>query len=120
MSILGRRLKELREKMKKTQRDVSEDLNISNVVLSRYESGDRKPDPETLSNFVEYYKTSADYLLGLIDDPTPLAEHESIHGRAYYGGGDDWTEEEKLLADSFIKTIRERKRVEQKKKKDEE
>jgi len=74
MKTLGSRLKELREKMNKTQLDVSSDLGISNVVLSRYESGDRKPDPETLSKFVEYYRTNADYLLGLKDDPSPSVQ----------------------------------------------
>lgn len=67
---LGFRLRERREKFGKTQMDAARDLGISNVQLSRYESGDRKPDPEMLSRFTEYYRTTADYLLGLTDDPS--------------------------------------------------
>ncbi|WP_123043152.1 helix-turn-helix domain-containing protein [Cohnella candidum] len=67
---LGHRLRERREKLGKTQLDSAKDLGISNVQLSRYESGDRKPDPQMLSRFAEYYKTTADYLLGRTDDPT--------------------------------------------------
>ena len=68
---LGSRLRERREKLGKTQLDTAKDLGISNVQLSRYESDDRKPDPGMLSRFAEYYKTTADYLLGRTDDPSP-------------------------------------------------
>ncbi|WP_276355401.1 helix-turn-helix domain-containing protein [Cohnella caldifontis] len=65
---LGDRLRERREKFGKTQLDAARELGISNVQLSRYESGDRKPDPGMLSRFAEYYHTTADYLLGRSDD----------------------------------------------------
>ncbi|WP_256758690.1 helix-turn-helix domain-containing protein [Cohnella sp. WQ 127256] len=61
---LGFRLRERREKFSKTQLDAAKHLGISNVQLSRYESDDRKPDPEMLSRFAEYYRTTTDYLLG--------------------------------------------------------
>lgn len=114
---LGARLRERRELKKKTQIEASNDLGISNVQLSRYESDERKPEPELLARFAEYYNTSSDYLLGMTNDPTPITEQrnnqQSIRiGRAYYGGGDDWTEEERALADAFIKTLRERKKAE--------
>ncbi|CAM3751985.1 helix-turn-helix domain-containing protein [Cohnella lubricantis] len=67
---LGTRLRERRERFGKTQLDAARELGISNVQLSRYESDGRKPDPEMLGRFAEYYRTSADYLLGLTDDPT--------------------------------------------------
>jgi transcriptional regulator with XRE-family HTH domain len=65
---LGFRLKERREKFGKTQVDAAKHLGISNVQLSRYESDDRKPDPDMLSRFAEYYRTTADYLLGRTDN----------------------------------------------------
>lgn len=65
---LGNRLRERREKFGKTQLDAAKQLGISNVQLSRYESDDRKPDPEMLSRFAEYYRTTADYLLGRTDN----------------------------------------------------
>lgn len=64
---LGFRLKERREKFGKTQLDAARHLGISNVQLSRYESDVRKPDPDMLSRFAEYYRTTADYLLGRTD-----------------------------------------------------
>ncbi|SFA83424.1 Transcriptional regulator, contains XRE-family HTH domain [Cohnella sp. OV330] len=67
---LGSRLRERRERLGKTQLTAARDLGISNVQLSRYESDDRKPEPDLLGRFAEYYKTTADYLLGLTNDST--------------------------------------------------
>ncbi len=64
---LGNRLRERREKLGKTQLEAARGLGISNVQLSRYESDDRKPDPDRLARFAEYYRTTTDYLLGRID-----------------------------------------------------
>ncbi|RED64666.1 helix-turn-helix domain-containing protein [Cohnella lupini] len=64
---LGFRLRERREKFGKTQLDAAKHLGISNVQLSRYETDDRKPDPDMLIRFAEYYHTTADYLLGRTD-----------------------------------------------------
>ncbi len=65
---LGFRLRERREKFNKTQLDAAKHLGISNVQLSRYESDDRKPDPEMLGRFAEYYRTTTDYLVGRTDN----------------------------------------------------
>ncbi|QTH41739.1 helix-turn-helix transcriptional regulator [Cohnella sp. LGH] len=65
---LGNRLRERREKLGKTQLDAARGLGISNVQLSRYESDDRKPDPDMLARFAEYYRTTTDYLLGRTDN----------------------------------------------------
>ena len=67
---LGSRLRERRELKGKTQNEVADDLGISNVRLSRYESDERKPDPELLAKLADYYDTTVDYLVGRTDDPS--------------------------------------------------
>jgi transcriptional regulator with XRE-family HTH domain len=69
MSILGKRLKHLREKHSYSQKRVADSIGISNVQLSRYESGDRNPDPELISKFADFYDVSTDYLHGRTDFP---------------------------------------------------
>lgn len=64
-NILGTRLKELREEMNKTQKDIAKVFGITNFQLSRYESGQSNPDPDLIKRFAEYYDVSTDYLLGL-------------------------------------------------------
>lgn len=67
MNVLGKRLKYLRDKNNYSQKRVAESLGISNVQLSRYESGDRNPDPELIAKFADFYEVTTDYLLGVVD-----------------------------------------------------
>ncbi|RIJ65500.1 helix-turn-helix domain-containing protein [Rummeliibacillus sp. POC4] len=64
MSSLGTRIKQLRERYNISQKDFAQKINVSNVVLSRYESDERKPDYDTLEKIADYFEVSVDYLLG--------------------------------------------------------
>lgn len=66
-NVLGSRIKKLREEHGLSQKRLAEELGISNVQLSRYESGDRKPDPEMIRMIAGYFGVMTDYLLGLHD-----------------------------------------------------
>lgn len=57
------RLKELREEQ--TQKYVAEKIGITEVSLSRYENGQRKPNTDIIYRISKYYNVSADYLIGL-------------------------------------------------------
>lgn len=84
MYQLGDRLKSLREKQNKSQLRVAKDLGLSNVQLSRYESGDRKPDPEVIASFADYYEVTTDYLLGrkdVVETPRMPSPVEDVVGR---------------------------------------
>ncbi|MBB6637376.1 helix-turn-helix domain-containing protein [Cohnella thailandensis] len=76
---LGKRLRERRERFGLTQLDAARELGISNVQLSRYESDDRKPEPEMLSRFAEFYRTTTDYLLGRTEDSTLAKSDSSLY-----------------------------------------
>jgi transcriptional regulator with XRE-family HTH domain len=67
MSVLGKRIKYLREKNNYSQKRVADALGISNVQLSRYESGDRKPDPDMIVEISKFFDVPTDYLLGRSD-----------------------------------------------------
>ncbi|OCS90802.1 helix-turn-helix domain-containing protein [Caryophanon latum] len=69
-NILGERLKELREQKRLNQKEVSAALGLTNYQLSRYENGASKPTPEQINMFADYYRVSADYLLGRSNKPT--------------------------------------------------
>lgn len=76
MSLLGKRIKHLREKNNYSQKRVADALGISNVQLSRYESGDRKPDPDTIVAIAKYYDVSTDYLLGKTENEKKEVDDE--------------------------------------------
>lgn len=72
MSTFAHRLKKIREQNKFSQKRVADALGISNVQLSRYESGDRKPDPEMIKAIADFFEVSVDYLLGRTDSPNTI------------------------------------------------
>ena len=63
------RLKDLREDHDKAQREVAEVLGISQTMYARYERGANELPIRHLISLCKYYKVSADYILGLTDEP---------------------------------------------------
>ena len=64
------RLKELRKLRKMTQQRLAIELNMNQNTISRYESGEREADYQTLIRFADFFNVSIDYLLERTDDPT--------------------------------------------------
>ena len=65
-------LRNLREDHDLTQTDIAKLLNTSQTVYSRYERDERTLPTEMLYTLALYYNISADYLLGLTDEPKAL------------------------------------------------
>lgn len=63
------RLRILREKNKISQLKLALDLNMSQNTISRYETGKREADYDTLILFADYFDVSIDYLLERTDNP---------------------------------------------------
>lgn len=66
------RLRDLREDHDLTQQQCAEIANISKNSYIRYENGMRAAPSDVIMTFAKYYNTSADYILGLIDQPRKL------------------------------------------------
>ena len=63
------RLKELRDQRHISQVFLGLELGMSQNTISRYETGAREADYETLISFADYFNVSVDYLLGRTDNP---------------------------------------------------
>lgn len=61
------RLKQLREEHKITQKELAEKINLTQSTIAHYEKGRKLPTIETLILLADFFKVSADYLLGLTD-----------------------------------------------------
>ncbi len=68
--MITERLKKLRESRGLTHTQVAEYLGITRQAYTNYENGDREIKTETLRKLVDFFNTSADYLLGTTDDPS--------------------------------------------------
>lgn len=69
--LFGQRLREIRTKQKETQQDLADCLGCAKNSISEMEGGKRTTTVEKLALICEHYGVSADYLLGLSDDPQP-------------------------------------------------
>ena len=63
-------LSKLRKAKKLNQEQASELLGISRSTYANYEVGAREPSLALLKKMAKVFGVSADYLLGLSDDPT--------------------------------------------------
>lgn len=64
-----RRIRDLREDNDMTQKQIAKELNCSQQVYSNYELGQRDIPTDVLIKLSIYYNVSADYILGLTDNP---------------------------------------------------
>ena len=69
--LFGRRLRELRMKHQETQTDLALFLGVKKSQISVLEHGIVSTTPEKIVLLCTHYRVSADYLLGLTDDPEP-------------------------------------------------
>ena len=72
IAVFSERLKALRNQDNLTQKQLAEAVGISERGIQNYEGGVRLVDTRTLVKFCVYFDISADYLLGLIDEPRAL------------------------------------------------
>ena len=63
------RLRKLRENPYISQQKLANEIGVTKSTIGLYENGDNVPDVKTLYKLAKYYNVSADYLLGLTDDP---------------------------------------------------
>lgn len=69
----GDRLKHIREESKLTQDDLAEMLGVAVLQIHRYETEKTEPNGDMIALISKALHISSDYLLGLTDEPTPMA-----------------------------------------------
>lgn len=67
-----KRLKELREIYKISQQRLSNELNVTQAMISKYELGTSEPDIGMIKRIAEYFRVSSDYLLEISNDKMSL------------------------------------------------
>ena len=61
------RLKELREANRLSQVQLAKELNISKQSISNWENNNILPSIDVLIKVIQFFRVSADYILGLTD-----------------------------------------------------
>jgi transcriptional regulator with XRE-family HTH domain len=68
--IFGERLRQLRLEAGLQQKELGEQLGLSNNAIGMMERGNRGTTIEKVVLLAKFFHVSADYLLGITDDPT--------------------------------------------------
>jgi len=102
-SNFAARLGELRQEQAMNQRQVANDLGVSQAVLSHYENGLREPKLEFISKVCTYYDVTADYLLGISDDRVNAATRLSAEVCVKLKALEDLRKQEHRLIDELKK-----------------
>jgi transcriptional regulator with XRE-family HTH domain len=69
MFDFGNHLKKMRQSKNITQRQLAEFIGASERGIQNYELNVRKPNFDIIIKLCRYFDVSADYLLGLSDEP---------------------------------------------------
>ena len=68
--LMGQRLSAIRESRGISRKEVTELLNVTRTQVSDIENGKSGTNLDRFYQLYEFYQVSADYLLGITDDPT--------------------------------------------------
>ncbi|MCE7947231.1 MAG: XRE family transcriptional regulator [Chloroflexi bacterium CFX4] len=81
----GDRIRDRRIQLGLSQEDLAEMIKADQKRISKYENAQSGVTSDTLTALARALKTSADYLLGLTDDPEPpddelkIEEHQALN-----------------------------------------
>ncbi len=74
---LAQRLQNLRKEAHYSQEQLADLLGISRQAVSKWESGQGKPDLDNIARLTEIYNVSADYLISGQEHTPPAPAHPS-------------------------------------------
>jgi transcriptional regulator with XRE-family HTH domain len=101
-----KRLYLLLEETNTTQRELAEKVNVTEVTISRYLSGERNPRIEIVNKIAKYFKVSVDYLLGRTDiRSTNLDTSEDKEFISFYEGYKDLDDAHKEILKATLKAF---------------
>ena len=78
MTTVAERIRLGRAALKMSQMTLAVAANTNPTQISRYERGENDPTGTVLIALARALNTSSDYLLGLVDDPNPRFNGETI------------------------------------------
>jgi transcriptional regulator with XRE-family HTH domain len=80
MEFSGKRLCALRQDKEFTQKTLASEVGVTAAMLSKYENGTNVPKADIVARMADILGTTADYLVGRTNDPSPLVSHDRMKG----------------------------------------
>lgn len=102
-----KKLSILLEEKNITQRELAEKINVTEVTISRYLSGERSPRIEIVSKIAEFFGVSIDSLLGKEETASIDTNDEKL--MAFWEEYKDLEDADKNILHATLKAIKARK-----------
>ncbi|MDN5277313.1 MAG: hypothetical protein PWR01_1278 [Clostridiales bacterium] len=116
MDIFIKRLQELLDEKDMTQRELAERIGVTEVTISRYINGERKPRIDIIGKIAEVFGVSIDYLLGYSNIRNPYNNVKSNDQQSENDEDDELMSEEDLyIIEQFKKFLKQQRRMKRKK-----
>ena len=111
--MISQRLRELRDALGYTKRELVSHLPLNYTTYANYESGERMPNSEILMTLANFHNVSVDFLMGLTDSRKRIDDVQKVTDSEYrhicmYRSLDDHG---KRLVDFVMKSESERRRI---------
>ena len=87
--MFGDIFKELRTEKNLSQEQIALDLDVSQSLITKWESHQSTPSPEMLDYIADYFDVSTDYLIGRTND------------KRYYNNNDEYIKDFNILFDKY-------------------
>ena len=78
MTIVGKRLRELRVSERYTQTQIAEMCGVTQATVGRYETGTAEPPLETLLWYANKFDVSLDYIFGRTNNPKGMLYQQDM------------------------------------------
>ncbi len=110
MTVLGKRIRYLRQQANLTQVQLGKLLGCSSSTVSLYEGGQRSPDTTMLVRIADVFDVSVDYLLGRVSDPAQKGniEPEPLDPHSGWTVAEDLTPEGAELLEVITREVTKR------------
>ncbi len=110
MTVLGKRIRCLRQQANLTQVELGNLLGCSSSTVSLYEGGQRSPDTTMLIRLADVFDVSVDYLLGRVSSPVRegSTEAEPLDPQSGWSVAEDLTPEGAELLEVLTREVRKR------------
>src|SRR5262245_38502077 len=96
--IFRKRLLEAREMRGLTQAELAKKAGLAPAAISHFETGARKPSFDNLRRLAGALRVSTDFLLGLVDEPSP----DGPPGDPLYRKLAELTDEQRAFAEKIL------------------
>ena len=110
---IGDRIKDLRNALKLTQKDLAEKVGITYIQIGRYEKKKAAPSSDVLQRIADALNTTADYLMNGTSDEIATGQIQNKELLNLFKSVDKLSTEDKNMVYTFLDALITKRKIQQ-------